>query len=365
MVKKTVETPVIEPDEIDVDEVEIDEVDEVDESNNEVGETNFDVQEESETTETESNINIHDLQVELNSLREFHLHIKKSSERIESAKRAVAEAGKRVKELREDHEKYIKEFEPRTPLNEADLPLWQTPPPKPVDDSWREKTIENLSLKENDIEKLHGGGFKKCGEVSDWLSKDFIELRQGCNRKDFRDRVIDALAIISGSEAQAQAEIAELNVSSEEVADAYIPAINPREYILQTEGKPNRILFVAERGGQFATHYTDETGNIKRYTAKALGWSSSFEAAQTNLDEVAANEGLEIHSSPLEIPDVNEATIAELLQTIEDCMLEDQYAFANDTLVGISDWVVKNKYFTKRQYEAVQNIVTAGHRSYH
>jgi hypothetical protein len=351
MSKKPVETPVIEPEETEVDEVET----------NEVDESNFDVQEESEATEvaeTESNIDIHDLEVELNSLREFHLHVKKSNERIEAAKRAVSEAGKRVKDLREDHEKYIKEFEPITPLNEQDLPLFQTLPPKPVDDSWRDKTIENLSLNGKDIEKLHGGGFEKCGEVSEWLSKSFPEKREGCNRQDFRDRVLEALAIISGSEAQAQAEIAELNVSSDEVADAYEPAINPREYVLQTEGKANRILFVAENDGQFATHYTDESGKVKRYTAKALNWSSSFEAAQTNLDEFATNEGLDIHSAfGSEVPDVNETTIAELSQTIDDCLLDDDYEFAYDTLVGIRDWVKDNKHFTKRQYEAVQNIV--------
>ena len=48
---------------------------------------------------------------------------------------------------------------------------------------------------------------------------------------------------------------------------------------------------------------------------------------------------------------------AEWLQTIEDMLGDyDEYGWAEDTLVGIYDYIMENNAITDKQIQAVQNI---------
>ncbi len=72
---------------------------------------------------------------------------------------------------------------------------------------WKRFPVDKLDLPEKDIEKLLKH-FELCGEVADWLCRDYPEKKEGCNGKAFRDRVVDAINKISGAEELLKQQVA-------------------------------------------------------------------------------------------------------------------------------------------------------------
>jgi len=46
----------------------------------------------------------------------------------------------------------------------------------------------------------------------------------------------------------------------------------------------------------------------------------------------------------------------ECLNQIHDMLLDDDYCFAEDTLIGIKKWILEKEHVTERQKESVNNI---------
>ncbi|MDR3234999.1 MAG: hypothetical protein LBT46_15280 [Planctomycetaceae bacterium] len=133
---------------------------------------------------------------ELSALRNFHKHVIEATKEIEDAKIAASEAGKLVKELRELLEEYVEVHRNIHPqVNAETHPLLFAGTEQ---DNWRDKPIDLLAVTDKDKEKLYQAGFVTCGEIADWLSKDWVEKKQGCNGKVFQDRLRDAVNKISG-----------------------------------------------------------------------------------------------------------------------------------------------------------------------
>jgi len=138
--------------------------------------------------------------------------------------------------------------------------------------------------------------------------------------------------------------------------DAYVPALNPRRYILQTEGKENRVLFV-DGDTQFTTFYRYPNGDKKRFTAKDFTWRDTFAEAQADLDVYAANAGLMIDGAEKKCPkNLSQKQVDKFLNGIDTLLGDGRFDFAEDTLNGIRDWVAEHKHFTPAQFDAVVNI---------
>lgn len=46
----------------------------------------------------------------------------------------------------------------------------------------------------------------------------------------------------------------------------------------------------------------------------------------------------------------------EVLSTIDDMLMYDEYDFARDTLEGIRDWIQDKHHVTERQKQSIENI---------
>lgn len=47
---------------------------------------------------------------------------------------------------------------------------------------------------------------------------------------------------------------------------------------------------------------------------------------------------------------------SDWLERIDDLLEDDDYGFAEDTLLGIQEWVTDNKHITEAQQIAIENI---------
>jgi len=65
--------------------------------------------------------------------------------------------------------------------------------------AWRVESVEKLDVTEKDKEKLLQH-FAKCGEVADWLCKDFPEKKKGLDGEATKERLRNAINKISGNE---------------------------------------------------------------------------------------------------------------------------------------------------------------------
>ena len=51
-----------------------------------------------------------------------------------------------------------------------------------------------------------------------------------------------------------------------------------------------------------------------------------------------------------------ECCYGEYIDTIDDMLLDEDYEFATDTLLGIREWIEENEFITEKQISAVENI---------
>lgn len=50
----------------------------------------------------------------------------------------------------------------------------------------------------------------------------------------------------------------------------------------------------------------------------------------------------------------------EIIDQIDELLDSGDYEFARETLEGILEWVLDNRHITKRQQQAIENIMKAG-----
>jgi hypothetical protein len=150
---------------------------------------------------------------------------------------------------------------------EQELPLLQAAEREKT--AWRELPVEQLDVTAKDTENLLKH-FTRCGELCDWLCKDFPEKKPGISGEKTKDRLRDAINKISGVGT----------------------APTPKE--------------------------------------------------ETNTDVHAENGDTE--------------TVEEFLNRVDDMLDNKRFAFANETLLGIYDWVFVNNHYTAEQKAAVRNI---------
>lgn len=46
----------------------------------------------------------------------------------------------------------------------------------------------------------------------------------------------------------------------------------------------------------------------------------------------------------------------DVLEELEELLEDDEYLWAEDTLLGIGEWVEENEHVTQRQRRAIENI---------
>lgn len=80
--------------------------------------------------------------------------------------------------------------------------------------AWKLESVEKLDVKEKDIEKIivH---FSTCGEVAEWIGREWPEKKSGLGGEKIRDRIRDAIIKISGSELNTN-EMTQTDATSEE-----------------------------------------------------------------------------------------------------------------------------------------------------
>ncbi|GHT17537.1 hypothetical protein FACS1894189_3580 [Planctomycetales bacterium] len=78
---------------------------------------------------------------------------------------------------------------------EQELPLLQVAEQKA--NAWRELPVDKLDVTAKDKEHL-AEYFFDCGQVSDWLCKDFPDKKPGLNGEKTKDRLRDAINKLSG-----------------------------------------------------------------------------------------------------------------------------------------------------------------------
>ena len=81
---------------------------------------------------------------------------------------------------------------------EQELPLIQKA--EEAANAWRGRIVQDLDVTAKDKEKL-GEHFITCGQVADWLGKDFPDKKAGLNGEKTKDRLRDAINKMSGNQA--------------------------------------------------------------------------------------------------------------------------------------------------------------------
>jgi hypothetical protein len=80
---------------------------------------------------------------------------------------------------------------------EQELPLLRAA--ERAANAWKSSPVAELDVTEKDKEKL-AECFITCGEVAEWLGKDFPEKKPGLNGEKTKDRLREAINKISGFE---------------------------------------------------------------------------------------------------------------------------------------------------------------------
>jgi len=131
---------------------------------------------------------LRDAQAELNSLKSLK---SAAASEARSYVKPIAEAEAKVNRLVFTDVKGFLEWE-----KEQELPLLRKA--EEAANAWRDESVEQLDVTENDKEKL-AEHFITCGAVADWLGKDWPDKKPGLNGEKTKDRLRDAINKISGN----------------------------------------------------------------------------------------------------------------------------------------------------------------------
>ena len=131
---------------------------------------------------------LRDAQAELNNLKSLK---SAAASEVRSYTKPIAEAEAKVNRLVFTDVKGFLEWE-----KEQELPLLQKA--EEMANAWRNNPVGDLDVTPALREKLCEC-FITCGQVADWLGKDFPEKKTGLNGEKTKERLRDAINKISGN----------------------------------------------------------------------------------------------------------------------------------------------------------------------
>ena len=134
---------------------------------------------------------VRDAQAELNNLESLK---SAAASEVRSYTKSIAEAKAKVNRLVFTDVSGFLNWE-----KEQELPLLQMA--EVAANAWRDESIEKLDVPAKDKKKLVKH-FSNCGEVADWLGKDWPEKKTGLNDAETKERLRDAINKISGNGGQ-------------------------------------------------------------------------------------------------------------------------------------------------------------------
>jgi|GEM_PF-1666211 len=126
------------------------------------------------------------------------------------------------------------------------------------------------------------------------------------------------------------------------------------------------LKVLAENGiytmGQLA-EWQAEKGDFWAKDLKGVG-KAACDSISDATDAYWTRNPRPVEDEPLAAPAAESSSAAcngscgwhELSDEIQDMLDDDRYEFANDTLIGISDWINENEHCTEAQKQAVKNV---------
>jgi len=131
---------------------------------------------------------LREAQSDLNSLEDQQADARRE---MNSFKKPISEARAKVERLISCDVSGFLRWE-----KEQELPLIQKA--EEAANAWKELPVESLDVTAKDKEKL-AEHFTTCGNVADWLGKDFADKKTGLNGEKTKDRLQVAINKISGN----------------------------------------------------------------------------------------------------------------------------------------------------------------------
>ena len=239
--------------------------------------------------------------------------------------------------------------------------------------AWKALSVSSLDMPEKDKDKI-AACFSTCGEVGEWIAKDWPEKKAGLGGEKIRNRIRDAINKISGSDKIANAEIA-VNPCEEEqpvagLSDGSWEMLQAVNYFDLTDKEWKAVRGYCDR---------DTNEDVTAYELSSLqhGLSSGevkFKGLGAAFVEKLENQFLEFWKKfPQKIDAESQTEIINnvLSQVFYDGMQWDKYVknldelindptgrydFASDTLDGMHKWATENAHVTPRMIQAANNI---------
>jgi hypothetical protein len=132
---------------------------------------------------------LRDAQTELNTLENQRADARRE---VNSYKEPIADARAKVARLISCDVSGFLRWE-----KEQELPLIQKA--EEAANAWRHVSVSQLDITVKEREKLFAHDFLLCGQVADWLGRDFPDKKTGLNGEKTKERLRDAINKISGN----------------------------------------------------------------------------------------------------------------------------------------------------------------------
>jgi hypothetical protein len=276
----------------------------------------------------------------LNHLEKWRCHIETLSNSIEAEKERKKQLSSEIRLL----EKEMKNAIDRGPEGMFNMPLLEIAessekrPAEPVAvavPDWRLFPVTELDVTESLKENV-AKHFSTCGELAEWLNKDYKEKKSGLGAK--KQEIL--------AEAINKMEYAYL----EKLQQAAPPSAEQA-----TEQATEQAAEQAENQAEQAAETPAEQAAA---IAEAYAGVHDEETAAPNLYDLDKDkESILYPSSPASYTTASDWF--EVAKKVTDMIAMDEYEFAYDTLYGIRSWILKHEHVTELQRQAVENIYSS------
>lgn len=247
--------------------------------------------------------------------------------------------------------------------------------------AWRNEPVDKLDVTEKDREKLLAC-FSTCGEVADWIGKEWPEKKPGLGGEKTKDRIRSAIEKISGSDAIVAAELAkakgipneeEQPVAAERPENNDWADLNASEYFDLTKKEWDAIKkeFCTEDVLVGDLSSLQEGISSGAFKIKGLGDKFAKKLEDQFTDFWARIDESKAASDVLGAVDHDEffegmaaTEDGGFCSKIEEMLESGNYEFARDTLEGMMDWADANNHITPKMIIAANNIFNAADGEY-